>query len=137
MAAKRFEFAVSLDREGKLLAEERTPLEPPDEWTPEHLVLAALAQCTIASLLYHARLQGVDVTAGAAARGLVTKREGDGRYAFVELECRLDVEVDPLGPDEVADLLAKAERDCFIGASLTAAPRYAWRVNGEDVSPSL
>ena len=136
MAAKRLEFGVSLDRAGTFLAEERTPLAPPDEWTAEHLVLAALARCTLASLLYHARLHGVDVIGGAAARGVVTKREGDGRYAFVELECRLDVEVDPLGPDQLADLLAKAERDCFIGASLTAPPRYAWRVNGEAVSAS-
>jgi hypothetical protein len=28
----------------------------------------------------------------------------------------------------VAELLAKAERDCFIGASLTAETTYAWEV---------
>jgi hypothetical protein len=26
------------------------------------------------------------------------------------------------------ELLAKAERDCFIGASLTVKPTYAWTV---------
>jgi hypothetical protein len=33
-------------------------------------------------------------------------------------------------PDEtaVAELLAKGERDCFVGASLTARPSYTWRV---------
>ena len=29
----------------------------------------------------------------------------------------------------IAALLEKAQRDCFIGASLTVAPAYAWRVS--------
>ena len=29
-------------------------------------------------------------------------------------------------------LLAKAERDCFVGASLVAPTNYAWRINGRD-----
>ena len=32
--------------------------------------------------------------------------------------------------DALAELLAKAERDCFVGASLTAKPSYRWTVNG-------
>ena len=28
----------------------------------------------------------------------------------------------------IAELLAKAERDCFIGASLTVTPAHTWRV---------
>ena len=131
MTAKRLEFAISLDRQGALQAEERTRLAPPEEWTPEHLLLAALAQCTIASLRYHAERAGRDVVADAAARGVVTKREDDGRYAFVEIECAVDVDVDPMPADETSELLAKAERDCFIGASLSVKPRYEWRVNGE------
>ena len=31
-------------------------------------------------------------------------------------------------------LLEKAERDCFVGASLTARPRYTWLVNGREVA---
>ena len=30
------------------------------------------------------------------------------------------------GDEELAELLAKAERDCFIGASLTVKPTYRW-----------
>jgi hypothetical protein len=64
----------------------------------------------------------------------VTKRDEDGRYAFVEVACRLDVELEPLPDREtVEELVALAERDCFIGASLTAPPRYEWRVNGQNV----
>ena len=32
--------------------------------------------------------------------------------------------------DAIAELLAKAERDCFVGASLVAKPSYRWIVNG-------
>jgi hypothetical protein len=65
----------------------------------------------------------------------VTKRDSDGRYAFVELDVQLDVELDPAPDGEaVRELIAKAERDCFVGASLTAKPRYAWKVNGEDLT---
>lgn len=42
--------------------------------------------------------------------------------------------MEPVPPgDELAALIAKAERDCFVGASLDPPPRYRWRVNGEDV----
>jgi hypothetical protein len=74
------------------------------------------------------------VAGAAEAEGVVTKRDEDGRYAFVEVSARLDVELDPLPDREtVAELLELAERDCFIGASLTAPPHYVWRVNREDL----
>ena len=58
--------------------------------------------------------------------------ESDGRYAFVEVGVRADVTLSP-APADVRELLAKAERDCFVAASLTVAPRYSWTVNGEEV----
>jgi organic hydroperoxide reductase OsmC/OhrA len=129
---KRFEYRASLDREGKILADGGAPLEPGEEWTPEHLVLAGLMRCTLKSLRFHAERSEVSVAGSAAADGVVTKREEDGRYAFSEVECGLDVELDP-APERKAleELLDLAERDCFVGASLTAKPRYEWRVNGE------
>ena len=70
----------------------------------------------------------------ASAEGVVTRRDEDGRYAFVEIECGLDVELDPApNGDALKELLARAEWGCFIGASLTVKPRYQWRVNGEVV----
>jgi hypothetical protein len=62
----------------------------------------------------------------------VTKRESDGRYAFVELLCGLDVTLEP-APDDLRGLLELAERDCFISASLTTPTEYEWRVNGRTV----
>ena len=131
---KRFEYAASLDAEGGLLAAGEAPLAPGEPWTPEHLVLAGLMRCTLKSLRFHADRESISVRGNAAAEGVVSKREEDGRYAFVEIEVGLDVELDPL-PEEaaLAELLDLAERDCFVGASLTQPPRYEWRVNGEVV----
>jgi organic hydroperoxide reductase OsmC/OhrA len=128
---KVLEFEVALDRDGALSAEGCPPIELPEEWTAEHLFLAALARCSLTSLRYHARRANIQARASAASSGVVTKRQSDERFAFVEIECRCEVELEPLpGEDEVRELVAKAERDCFIGASVTAKPRYAWRVNG-------
>jgi uncharacterized OsmC-like protein len=129
--AKRFEYAVGVDRAGRVSVGGGAPFALPDEWSPEHLVLAGLWRCTVTSLRYHAGRVGIDLLAGGSAAGVVTRREEDGRYAFVELDCRIDVELEPVPPgEEVGALLAKAERDCFVGASLTVEPTYRWRVNG-------
>jgi organic hydroperoxide reductase OsmC/OhrA len=129
--AKRFEYAVSVDPGGQAHAEDGGPLELDESWTPEHLVLAGLVRCTLESLRYHAGRAGISVRGGGTVTGVVTRRDDDGRYGLVEADCRLDVELEPLPGDEpLAELLAKAERDCFVGASLRAAPRYEWRVNG-------
>jgi organic hydroperoxide reductase OsmC/OhrA len=132
---KRFEYAVEI-RDGRGLTAGAAPLEIPLRWSPEHLVLAGLIRCTLTSLAYHARRLGAEATGGGSASGVITKREEDERYAFVELECVLDARIEPIPePDGLRELLAKAERDCFIGASLRVAPAYRWRVNGGDVAP--
>ena len=130
--AKSFDYAVSLDetwdawsdRGGGVLA-------GADEasWTPEHLVLAGLARCTLTSLRYHCVRAGIALTSRASTHGTVTRRDSDGRFAFVDVAFEADVTFDPK-PEEttVTELLAKAERDCFIGASLTATPTYTWNV---------
>jgi organic hydroperoxide reductase OsmC/OhrA len=126
--AKVFAHTVSLAADGTILAEGGAPVGLPDAWTAEHLVLAAVARCTLKSLRYHARDRVVSTS--AAARSTITRREGDGRYAIVELEVELDVTLDPEPqPNELAELLARAERGCFVGNSLTVRPTYRWRVN--------
>ncbi len=132
--AKELRFETQLAATGELTAEGCEPLQLDDPWEAEHLLLAALARCSLKSFHYHAKRANLQSTGSATARGLITKRESDGRYAFVEITCRIDVDVDPLSPDAVAELLAKAERDCFVGASLSVEPRYEWQVNGERVS---
>jgi organic hydroperoxide reductase OsmC/OhrA len=127
--ARTFEFEAGIDRAGNATRETVAPLGLGPDWKPEHLVLAALVRCSITSLRYHALRAGITVHASGSARGVITKRESDGRYAFVEIECAIEIALDPAlaGPDLDA-LLEKAERDCFVGASLTVRPSYDWQV---------
>jgi organic hydroperoxide reductase OsmC/OhrA len=126
--AKVFAHAASLAEDGTILADGEAPIDLPAAWTAEHLVLAAVARCTLKSLRYHARERSIN--ASVAARSTITRREEDGRYAIVALELDLDVTIEPEPePDELADLLARAERDCFVGNSLTVRPTYRWQVN--------
>ena len=120
---RRSEYAVEL--------ESRNPAALDPAWTPEHLVLAALARCSLAALAYHAKREGVAAEAAARATGAVSRRD-DGSWGFVELECAVEATLEP-EPDDAADLLARAERGCFIGASLDPKPRYSWIVNGRSV----
>ncbi|HEY3107085.1 MAG TPA: OsmC family protein [Gaiellaceae bacterium] len=126
MTARRFEYHVE-ERFGD------PPHVEPD-WTPEHFVLAGLARCTFKSLDFHAKRRGISVSGTAAAQGLVTKRDEDGRYAFVDVDCRLEIELDPPPYRQaLEELLDLAERDCFVGASLNPTPHYEWQVGGKSV----
>ncbi len=128
--AKEFRYAVDLGEGDNVRTEDGTPLGGGPGWTPEHLLLAALLRCSVQSLRYHARPAGIEVRhATGSGRSLVTRRESDDRYAIVEIEVDLEIALEPQpGEDELAALLAKAERDCFIGASLTVKPTYRWNL---------
>jgi uncharacterized OsmC-like protein len=129
--AKEFRYTIGLDRTARVTADGQSPLELDDAWTPEHLVLAGLVRCTLQSLRFHAAPQEIDFVGEGSAAAMITRRPEDGRYGFVEIAVKLDLELDPVPPgEELAALLAKAERDCFVGASLTPSPSYSWRVNG-------
>ena len=134
--ARMFSYDVSLDRDwaanstlgGTAISNEE------ESWTPEHLVLAGLCRCILTSFRYHARRAGHEPVASAAAHGVVTRREDDGRFALVEIRVDLDVALDGEPTAEsVGDLIMKGERDCFVGASLRVKPDYNWTVNGEEL----
>ena len=128
---KEFRYAIGLDRMGRVTADGQSPLDLDAAWTPEHLVLAGLVRCTLQSLRFHAVPLEIDFVADGSASAVITRRPEDGRYGFVEIDVKLDLALDPVPPgEELAALLAKAERDCFVGASLKPSPSYSWRVNG-------
>jgi organic hydroperoxide reductase OsmC/OhrA len=128
--ARTFDYAVDVDEAWAARSERGGTSIPADEehWAPEHLVLAGLARCSLTSLRYHCTRAGVGLSSRASVRGSVTRRD-DGRFAFVEITVEADVAFEPKPDDAtVSDLLMKGERDCFVGASLTAPPKYDWRV---------
>lgn len=130
--ARSFSFAVSVGRDGAATSEKGgSPIPAEEAWSPEHLLLAGLTRCSLTSLRFHARRDGIEVDGGGGASGEVAVRPTDGRFAFVRIEVELDVTLDPT-PTSVRELVAKAERDCFVGASLTAKPSYRWIINGEE-----
>ena len=130
--SRTFHYSVAQDRAARVSVDGNPEVELGAEWKPEHLVLAGLLRCTLESLRFHASRAGIDFVASASASATVTRRASDDRYAFTEISVELELELEPQ-PGDVAELLAKAERDCFVGASLTAKPTYRWRVNGAPV----
>ena len=135
-AARVLEFDVTVDRDRTARSGRGGAAISPDEsWAAEHLVLAGLVRCTLASLDYSAERAGLEVAASGRAEGTVTKREGDGRYAFVSIDVHFEVALDPgIAPGARRELLARAEKGCFVGNSLAVRPRYRWSVNGKVVA---
>jgi organic hydroperoxide reductase OsmC/OhrA len=128
-------FDVTVDRAGDAhSALGGSPLPREVEWWAEHLVLAGLVRCTLASMDYSARRAGLNSKGIGSAHGTVTKRADDGLYAFVGIETTLEVDLAP-APEHAAlrELVAHAERGCFVSNSLTAKPRHQWIVNGQAV----
>jgi organic hydroperoxide reductase OsmC/OhrA len=128
VSAKVLEYAVDVDRAGRMTMPGGGQFVPPEGWSADHLLLAALVRCSIDSFTYHARRAGHEVQGSGEAQGIVTKHGEDGRYRFKEIDVRIDVQLTPR-TNEPDDLIAKAERDCFIGASLVVKPEYTWHVS--------
>jgi organic hydroperoxide reductase OsmC/OhrA len=128
VAAKTLEYAIELDEGGHMTVPGGGQFVVPEGWSADHLLLAALVRCSIDSFAYHARRAGHTAAGTGSAHGTVTKTADDGRYRFVAIHVRLDVQVTPRAADP-APLIMKAERDCFVGASLTVKPEYEWHVS--------
>ncbi len=126
--AKVLEYDVELDHGGRMTIPGGGQLVPPEGWSADHLLLAALVRCSIDSFTYHARRAGHAVTASGSAHGTVTRAGDDDRFRFVGIDVSIDAQLDPRA-DDAAELIRKGERDCFISASLTIEPRYEWRVS--------
>ena len=128
VAAKTLEYAVELDEGGHFPVPGGGQFVTPEGWSADHLLLAALVRCSMDSFAYHARRAGHAVTASGSAQGTITKSGDDNRYRFVAIDVRIDAQLEPR-TNETDDLVAKAERDCFVGASLTVKPSYTWHVS--------
>ncbi len=131
ITSKEMGYEVRLDADGTMRTEDDSTFATPEAWSAEHLLLASILRCTAKSLEYSARKKGIaHATVGGTAKGVVRRREEDGRFAVVRTDLTLDVSLDPKpGRAELQDVLDWAERGCFIGSSLTAKPIYHWNVS--------
>jgi organic hydroperoxide reductase OsmC/OhrA len=127
-------FDVTVDRAGGAhSALGGSPIRREVEWWAEHLVLAGLVRCTLASMDYAAHRAGLVSLGVGRAHGVVTKRD-DGLHAFVAIETTLEIDLaPPPSPEVLKELVAKAEHGCFVSNSLTARPRHRWIVNGQEL----
>jgi organic hydroperoxide reductase OsmC/OhrA len=128
LIARTLEYAVELDEGGHFTVPGGGQFVTPERWSADHLLLAALVRCSIDSFAYHARRAGHTISGTGSAHGTVTRTEDDGRYRFVAIGVRLDVQLTPR-PTDTEALIMKAERDCFVGASLRVKPEYEWHVS--------
>src|SRR5947209_4984372 len=118
---KVFEYDVEVDRAGRMTIPGGAQIAPAEGWSPDHLLVAALVRCSIEALSYHARRAGHTVTAGGSGHATVAVRPEDHRFALQEVDVHIDASITPR-PDAPEKLTARAERDCFVGASLTVTP---------------
>ncbi|MBZ5720816.1 MAG: OsmC family protein [Acidobacteriia bacterium] len=92
----------------------------PGLWTPEHLLLAALSTCYVATFRAVAEasklpIQGLEV----AVEGVIEKQEGGFRFTRITLRPVLAIAREE-DIERAAKLLEKAERICLIGRSILA-----------------
>jgi peroxiredoxin-like protein len=102
------------------------PLEfdgPGDAWSPEQLLLAAVASCFLFTLRAVAQASRLDfISLELATEGTVDRREGGLRYTEIVLRPRLLV---PAGTDQqrASRVLEKAKTACLVSSSLSTPIR--------------
>lgn len=94
-------------------------------WNPEVLLLAALSECHLLSLLHVAVMHGVTVTAYEdAPQGWLEQQGIGGRFTRVLLRPRVTV-VDPAHVDLMPRLHHEANQACFIASSVNFPVEHA------------
>jgi len=120
-AEMRGDAPVRLSAPGLPDLESAPPVEfdgPGDRWSPETLLLGAVADCfllTFRAVARASKLEWKEVR--AHAEGTLDRADGGARFTAVRLRAELEL---PAGGDPATGerLLAKAERACLISRSL-------------------
>lgn len=116
---------VTLSVDGLNSMESNAPKEfggPGDQWSPEDLLVAAVADCFVLSFRAIAGMSKFEFTdVSASVTGKLDKVERDIQFTEISITANLTI---PAGADEsrAQRLLEKAEATCFITNSLKAEP---------------
>lgn len=128
---------VELSSTGLDVLESAPPAEyggPGDRWSPETLLVAAVADCFVLTFKAIARASKLDWSSVSCDVEGVLDRDGDvTRFVSFTVHALLDV---PAGTDEARAkrLLAKAEETCLVTRSLRASPTLDAEVRVADQS---
>lgn len=122
-ASTDIESAVIVSSEGVPSLETAGPVEfggPGDVWSPEGLLVAAVADCFVLTFRAMARASKLDwVSLNCEARGTLDKVDKVTQFTRFELSAELSMP--PAGDEAKAQrLLQRAERHCLITNSLKA-----------------
>jgi peroxiredoxin-like protein len=125
-----YEVALHADGDsapGLLSAEGAPPLHvsaprqydgPGDQWTPEHLLLAAVEACFLMTFRAYARASHLPFAHLAiTASGTVARDNGATRFTAIALRPVLTLAVEA-DRERAGHLLEKAEKACLVSASL-------------------
>ncbi len=120
----RISGATALD---KPYLEIATPPEFPGGvegvWSPEELLVSAVASCYALTLAAIADRLGIPlVTLDAGATGHVSRRE-DGRYGFVAIEVDVSIETTPGSEQAAVRAAHSAETRCIVTMALDVPVR--------------
>jgi organic hydroperoxide reductase OsmC/OhrA len=130
-ASARSDSNVTLSTPGVESIDSAAPAEfggPGDRWSPESLLVAAVADCFILSFKAIARASRFDWSAlECHVDGTLERIEGSTRFTGFSLNVTLTIAADA-NPDKAERLLVKAEHSCLITNSLTADTQLATEV---------
>ena len=94
---------------------------PGDQWSPEDLLVAAVADCfilTFRAIARASKLEWIDVE--CAAEGKLERVDRITQFTSFDVQARLTVSADT-DPEKARQLMQKAESNCLITNSLRAS----------------
>ncbi|HUK25909.1 MAG TPA: OsmC family protein [Terriglobales bacterium] len=130
-------------RAGEEIPETFTFSSPPEfggqegVWTPEHMLLAAVGSCFVATFRGVARASKLEFhDIDVQVEGIIEKEDGSLRFTkvIVRPEVRIVHEADRV---RTGLLLEKAERLCLITHSLSSAVVLQTRIEAQEPAPEL
>ena len=101
---------------------------PGDRWSPEALLVAAVADCFVLTFRAIARNSKIDWTSlSCSAEGVLDRVERATQFTSFKVNARLEVP-DGVAEDKAARILQMAEKNCLITSSLKAETHLEYTI---------